>query len=59
MTNQLPQNGQTIIFTVIPAGSYTKAGETYRVVHNGKKGHDYRFVSIQSGFATCEPKTLA
>lgn len=52
MTNQLPQNGQIIIFTVTPPGSYTRAGEAYRVEHNGKKGHDYRFVSVDRGSST-------
>lgn len=52
MTNQLPQNGQIIIFTVVPTGSYTQAGEAYRVEHNGKKGHDFRFVSVARGAST-------
>ena len=28
-------------------GSYTRAGEAYKVEHNGKKGHDFRFVSVE------------
>jgi hypothetical protein len=52
MTNQLPQNGQVIIFTVTPIGSYTRAGEAYRVEHNGKKSHDFRFVSVARGSST-------
>ena len=52
MTNQLPQNGQTIIFISTPAGSYLTAGEAYRVEHNGKKGHDFRFVSVARGSST-------
>lgn len=52
MTNQLPKNGQTIIFTVCPIGSYVKAGEAYLVQHNGKKGHDFRFVSVERGSST-------
>ena len=52
MTNQLPQNGQVIIFTIVPAGSYLTAGEAYRVEHNGKKGHDFRFVSVARGSST-------
>ena len=52
MTNQLPQNGQIVTFTVVPTGSYLTAGEAYRVEHNGKKGHDFRFVSVARGSST-------
>lgn len=52
MTNQLPHNGQIITFSVTPPGSYTRTGEAYRVEHNGKKGHDYRFVSVERGSST-------
>ena len=51
MTN-LPKNGQIIIFEQTPIGSYTRPGEAYRVHHNGKKGHDYRFESVDRGSAT-------
>jgi hypothetical protein len=48
----LPKNGQIIIFTKVPPGSYCRAGEAYRVEHNGKKGHDFRFVSVDRGSST-------
>lgn len=49
---QVPQNGQVVVFTVVPTGSYCRAGEAYRVEHNGKNGHDYRFVSVVRGSST-------
>lgn len=51
-TSNLPKNGQIIVFTVCPPGSYTQLGESYRVEHNGKKGHDFRFVSVERGSST-------
>lgn len=52
MTKQFPQSGQTVVFTVVPTGSYCAAGEAYRVEHNGKRGHDFRFVSVERGSST-------
>jgi len=51
MTNHLPQNGQVIIFTSAPAGSYVTAGEAYRVDRPKNKG-DFRFVSVARGSST-------
>lgn len=51
-TSQTPKHGQIIAFTVVPTGSYTRPGEAYRVEHNGKKGHDFRFVSVERGSST-------
>lgn len=45
----LPQNGQIIIFTVTPPGSYTRVGEAYRVECDK---YDFRFVSVDRGSST-------
>ncbi|XUM19780.1 hypothetical protein ACRAVF_19125 [Bradyrhizobium oligotrophicum S58] len=50
---KLPTSGQTIIFSVVPQGSYCRPGEAYRVEHNGKRGHDFRFVRVDGGSSTC------
>jgi hypothetical protein len=57
--NQLPQNGQTIVFTTIPVGSWVTAGEAYRVDRPKNKG-DFRFVSVDRGSSTYDrPWTVA
>jgi len=48
VTNQVPQNGQIVTFTIVPAGSYLGAGEDYRVDRPQNKG-DFRFVSVERG----------
>lgn len=51
MTN-LPQHGQVIVFDRLPAGSYCRPGEAYRVDRptiRGKVSKDFRFVSIATG----------
>lgn len=59
MTNQLPQNGQTITFTVAPAGSYLSAGEAYKV-DMPKGAREFRFVSVERGSsAYAKPYTVA
>ena len=53
----LPVNGQTIIFSTIPAGSYCSAGVAYRVERSIDrktklpKG-DFRFVNVERGSST-------
>lgn len=49
MTN-LPENGQTIRFSKVPAGSYCTAGVAYRVERH--KGGDFRFVNVEKGSST-------
>lgn len=52
-----PQNGDTIRFTKVPAGSYCRVGEVYRVERSidrktkQPKG-SFRFVSVERGSST-------
>jgi hypothetical protein len=48
MEHQMPQNGQIIVFTVPPAGSYLSAGEAYKV-DMPKGAREFRFVSVARG----------
>lgn len=51
MTNQVPQHGQTVVFSKVPAGSYCSVGVAYRVDRKGNKG-TYRFENVARGSAT-------
>jgi hypothetical protein len=54
MTNQAPQDGQTIIFTALAAGTYLSFNRIY-VVDKPKGARDFRFVNAASG-SSCYAK---
>jgi len=56
---KFPQNGQIVVFTVVPTGSYARPGEVYRVKHNGKKGHEFCFVSADGSSTYDRPWAVA
>lgn len=59
MTNQLPQDGQTIVFYTIPPGAWLSAGEPY-TVDMPKGAREFRFVSVARGSsAYAKPYTVA
>jgi hypothetical protein len=59
MDTQLPRNGQIIVFSKVPVGSWATAGEAYAVDRPNNKG-DFRFVSVVRGSSTYDrPWTVA
>ena len=53
LTN-IPADNSTILFDVVPVGSYATIGKTYRVKHHGKY---IQLIDIETGSSTDDPKS--
>jgi hypothetical protein len=49
--SRMPQNGEVVTFSKVPAGSYCSANVAYRVERPKNRG-DFRFVNVERGSAT-------